>query len=306
MSPIMRMLFTLLLAAMWTPSFLFIKFALEDFPPMTIVFLRVTLAALVFVAILLIQKRSLPTTGWFWTHSTIMALFASAFPFTLFCYAEQTIDSALAALLNGTSPMFTAMLAHFAIPSDRLRLNKVLGIGLSVIGLLVLFAPNIAAGLSGTMVGMLSGAGAALSYGISHVYAKKYMGGHKPMVAPTAQMVCCSAVMLPLMLWNDSPLSLSMPSSTGVLGVAGMTLFGTIFAYIIYFWLIEKAGATAISLVACIFPVGGMVLGFLFLDEMITMTGLFAAALILLGMMFVNGVINIRPTPGKVQPISNE
>lgn len=293
MSPILRLLMTLALTLMWTPSFLFIKLAVEDIPPLTIVSLRVTIGAAVLFMILLLSKRFLPKSPIFWLHSSMMAIFSSAIPFSLFCYAETTIDSALAALLNGGSPMFTAVLAHLFLPSDKVTPQKAVGVGLSSLGILCLFAPNIWAGLSGTSVGMLAATGAAFSYGMSHVYAKKYAMGQAPLVAPTAQLIACAAMMIPFALWFDTPWNLPMPSTTAMLGVGGMTLFGTIFAFILYYRLLEHCGAMAISMVACFFPVGGMILGFLFLGESLSMGGLMAAGLILFGMMLVNGVITL-------------
>lgn len=291
MTPMKRVLMTLALTAMWTPSFLFIKLAVEDLPPLTITTLRVSIAAIVLFLILLLYKRYLPMKGSFWFHSAMMAIFSSALPFSLFCMAEQSIDSALAALLNGGTPMFTAILAHLFLPGDRLTLQKAAGIGLSSLGLIALFAPNISAGLSGTSMGMLAATSAALSYGISHVYAKKYVTGMPPLVAPTAQLIASAVILAPIALWVDAPFSLPMPSWTALSGVLGMTFFGTILAFILYYRLLEHCGAMAISMVACFFPVGGMLLGFFFLGETLSLQSLFAAGLILLGMMFVNGVI---------------
>lgn len=294
MSPLKRFLMTLALTALWSPSFLFIKLAVAELPPLTIVTLRVTIAAIVLMIILWMLGRRLPRDSKFWVHASVLSFFSSVFPFTLFCYAEQTIDSALAAILNGGTPMFTALLAHALLPSDRLTLQKSLGVACSSIGLLWLFAPNIAQGLSGTTMGMLAGTAAAMSYGISHIYAKKYVMGQAPLVAPTAQLIAASLMLIVPALWFDAPFQLPMPSTTAILGVCGLSCFGTILAFIVYFRLLEHCGPTAISMVACFFPVMGMLLGFLFLGETLSWNSLLASSLILLGMLLVNGVIRLR------------
>lgn len=283
------------LTAMWSPSFLFIKLAVGEIPPFTIVTLRVGIATLILALILLWKRQKIPLDFWFWFHSTMMALFASVIPFALFCYAEKSIESALAALLNGCSPMFTALLAHAFLPSDRLQPQKALGIALGAGGLLILFAPNIEQGLSGTTLGIFAGALAAFCYALSHVYAKKYVAGNAPYVAPTAQLLCSTLVMAPLMLFYDAPWNLPFPSNSALLGVAGLTVFGTLLAFIIYYKLIEHCGPTAISMVACFFPIGGMLLGFAFLGESLTWNGIAASMLILTGLMIVNQVIDLRP-----------
>jgi drug/metabolite transporter (DMT)-like permease len=294
MSSVRRVLLIIALTAMWSPSFLFIKLAVEELPPFTIVTLRVGLATAILGLILLWKKRSLPVDFAFWFHSAIMALFASVLPFALFCYAEKTIESALAALLNGCSPLFTALLAHTFIPSDKLQPNKVLGIGLGAAGLLLLFAPNLQQGVSGTTLGILAGATAAFCYALSHVYAKKYVAGNVPFVAPMAQLLCSTLMMAPFMLFYDAPWDLPFPSSSALLGVFGLTIFGTLLAFIIYYKLIEHCGPTAISMVACFFPVGGMVLGFVFLGETLTWGGMGASLLILMGLMIVNNMIDVQ------------
>lgn len=299
MTPIKRFLLILTLTALWSPSFLFIKLALEDFPPATIVFFRVALASLIFLVSLRFQGAALPRDAKFWMHSAFMAVFASGLPFFLFCFAETSIESALAAILNGSTPMFTAMLAHLFLPSDRLSLNKVLGIIFSFAGLLLLFSPNIARGMDGDFIGMLAGLGAAFSYAASHVYAKKYTSGQARFVAPTAQMMLSALIMLPFAIGSsEMKFSFEWPSYTSLIGIFGLAVLGTYTAFTIYYYLMEHCGPTAISMVACFFPVVGMFLGYIFLGEALTLGGLFSAGLILIGMMAVNGIINfdwVRP-----------
>lgn len=294
MSPMKKMLLTIALTSMWSPSFLFIKLAVRELPPLTIASCRIGIAILMLTTILCVVKRSLPTNFRFWWHSTMMAVFASALPFPLFCFAEQSIESAVAGILNGSTTMFTAILAHLFLPSDRLTWQKAVGICLSVSGLLILFAPNEISSMSGTVIGMLAALGAALCYAISHVYGKKYTIGYPQFVAPTAQLIASFVMLLPFALFLEQPYTLPMPSWTALLSVCGLAFFGTTMAFILYYRLMEVSGPTAISMVACFFPVGAMFLGYLFLGEVFTINGLIGAGFILLGMMIVNDVIKLR------------
>lgn len=292
MTPFKRFLLILALTAMWSPSFLFIKLALEDFAPATIVFFRVALAALIFWITMRMYGSTMPRNATFWMHSLFMAIFSSGLPFFLFCFAETSIESALAAILNGSTPMFTAIFAHLLVPSDRFSLNKVLGIVFSFAGVLLLFSPNIARGMDGNLIGMLAALGAALSYAISHVYAKKYIAGQTKFVAPTAQLLISALIMIPFAF--SGPSISFTPSVSSMAGILGLALLGTYMAYRIYFNLLEHCGPTAISMVACFFPVVGMFLGYFFLGEALTMGGLFSAGLILVGMLTVNEVISFK------------
>ena len=297
---VQRFLLTLLLTMMWSPSFLFIKLAIGEIPVCTLVTLRVSLAALLLGAIMLWQRRSFPADGKFWWHSTLFAFLSSIFPFCMFCCAEQTIDSALAAVLNGSTPMFTAVLAHLFIPSDRVDAQKGAGIALSLFGLLLLFWPALQQGVSGTVVGMAAASLGAFSYAVSHVYAKKYVSGQAPFVAPTAQLMLSGLLLAPFALFFDHPFALPMPSWNALLGVGGLAIFGTFFAFIIYYRMLEISGPTAISMTACFFPVVGMLLGYLFLEEAITLGSLFAAGLILMGIALVNDLVKLPlPQPAR-------
>jgi len=294
MSPMRRFLLTLALTAMWSPSFLFIKLAVQDLPPITVAALRVTIAALILYGILRWKRYVLPGGAIFWFHATVVGLFSAAIPFCLFCYAERTIDSSLAAILNGTAPMFTALLAQFFVPSDRLNIQKAVGIILCTGGLVFLFASDIQRGMIGSVYGMLAATAAAFCYGVNHIYGKKYITGYPPFVAPTAALIVSALALWPLALGYEHPFSLPAPSFSSILGVCGLAVFGTVSAFIFYYKLLEESGPVAISLVACFFPVGGLLLGVIFLGEAFTLSHLLAAALILLGMCIVNQVVRFK------------
>jgi drug/metabolite transporter (DMT)-like permease len=283
----------LALTVMWSPSFLFIKLALHDLPPMTIVGLRVALGACILFSILMWKKVTLPKEWTFWLRMAPMAFFSAILPFCMFCYAEQSIDSALAAILNGSSPMFTAVLAQIFVVSDRMNSQKVIGVFLSCAGLLLLFSPKLLVGVNGSILGMLAALIASFSYSVSHIYGKLYVTGFKPYVAPTIQFIIASIVLWPIAIYHDQVWTLSMPSTTAWFGVLGLALLGTVAAFIIYYKLLEHCGPTAVSTVACFFPVVGMILGFIFLEETFSSINLAASMIIFLGMLFVNEVISL-------------
>ena len=295
MSSAKQLILMTTLTLMWSPSFFFIKLALESFPPMTIVALRVSLAAIVLTGILVWNKIKLPTDLDFWVRISMMAIFAAAVPFCLFCYAEQSIDSALAAILNGSSPMFTAVLAQIFVASDKMNRQKFLGVIFSCAGLVLLFAPKLMEGVDGTTLGMAAALMASFCYSSSHIYGKLYLSGNgiKPFVAPAAQFIATSVMICPLAAYHDQIWTLSLPSLNAISGIFGLVFFGSVTAFIIYYKLLEHCGPTAISTVACFFPVAGMFLGFVFLGEAFTSTSLLASGIVFLGMLLVNEVVKM-------------
>lgn len=292
---IQSLILLFLLAAFWSPNFLFIKIAVEGLSPFTITFFRIVLGGSLLFGMMKWKGYTFPREPKFWFHTLGVAFFSSILPSTLFAFAEASIESAMAAVINGSAPMFTALLAHMFIPTDKLHLQKILGIFLSLVGLLILVLPSMQEGVSGHEVGILIAILGSLSFGTSHVYAKMTMMGHKPFVAPTAQLIVSFVVLLPVVLFQGGFSEIAtMPSYHPLIGVAGLGILGTFCALTVYFKLVEICNPTAISMVACCFPVGGMILGYVFLGETMSWTGLAAAGLILLGIVTVNEVFKPR------------
>jgi drug/metabolite transporter (DMT)-like permease len=285
-------LLLLFLAALWGPSFLFIKIAVEDIPPLTLVLARVGIAAILLNLILHRQGRRLPKFGPIWKHVAVMALIHNAIPFALLNWGEQYIDSALAAILNGTTPLFTITLAHLFIEDDRLTLGKVIGVLIGFGGLFLLIAPSLFEGVQATSLGLIAAAVAAASYGVAMVYSRLHLRGLPPLVAPTAQLSLAALYMLPLSLWFERPFSLAAPSWSAWASLLVLAIFGTTVAFVVYYRLIERTSATYVSMVTYMIPVFGLVLGVLVLDEQLGWNSYLGCGFILVGVMIVNGVFD--------------
>lgn len=285
-------LWLLFLASLWGPSFLFIKLAVEDIPPLTMVLGRVGVAAVLLNLILWLQGRRLPAFGPIWKHVAFMAFVHNALPFTLFNWGEQYIDSALAAILNGTTPLFTIILAHLFVDDDRLTPGKVAGVLIGFSGLFLLIAPSLLEGIQATTWGLIAIAVAAASYGVAIVYSRLRLRGLPPLVAPTAQLSLAAVYMLPLSLWLERPFALPAPSWAALGSLLVLAVFGTAVAFIVYYRLIERTSATFVSMVTYMVPVFGVILGVVVLDEQLRWNAYLGCGLILLGVMIVNGVFS--------------
>jgi drug/metabolite transporter (DMT)-like permease len=221
-----------------------------------------------------------------------VALLHNAIPFVLFAWGEQYVDSALASILNGTIPLFTILLAHFFTQDDHLTLPKVTGVLVGFAGMVVLVYPAFQGGVAATAWGVLALVLAAFLYGVAIVYTRNNLRGLPPLVAPTGQMMMASLYLLPLMLLVDRPWTLPTPSLPSVLSMFALAVLGTALAFIVYYRLMERAGATYLSMVAYVIPVFGIIFSVLLLDEQLTREMLIGGALILLGVMIVNGLFN--------------
>lgn len=281
----------LLLAVLWGPSFLFIKVAVQEIPPITLANLRVGIAALILYVILRAKGRKLPRSREMWRHFIIAGFFANALPFALFSWGEIYVDSALASILNGTTPLFTILFAHFFIPEDRITPPKLLGTFIGFIGLVLLVGPSFLQGAEATFWGLLAIIGAAVCYGISIVYIKIYMATLPPFVAPTGQLLTATLILLPLSIFVENPFVMPLPSWQATSSLLALAIFGTAIAFIVYYHIVDSSSATHLSMITYLVPIFGIFLGVVFLNEKIGWTAYIGCLFILLGVMVANGIL---------------
>ncbi|MCB0301311.1 MAG: DMT family transporter [Calditrichaeota bacterium] len=286
----------MLLASLWGPSFLFIKVAVHEIPPLTMAAARVTIAALILLVVLRLRKRALPKGRHMWLKFTIAGLFGNAMPFVLFNWGELYIDSALAAILNGTTPLFTLVIAHFFTDDDRLSTRKIIGAIIGFGGLLVLVAPSLFGGVEATTLGLLAVLLAAFCYGVNIVFTRTYLRGLPGLVAPAAQLSMASVLLIPVALLVDQPYQLAFPSLPAVSSLFALAIIGTGLAFIVYYRLLETTPASSMAMVTYLIPVFGIFLGVVVLNETLSWNAYVGCSLILIGVMVVNNIIRF---PGK-------
>lgn len=289
---IKNLLLFFLLACCWGPSFLFIKIAVQSISPIAIANLRVAIGALLLYTILKFKKINLPKFGCSWKHFAVMGFFSCALPFALFAIGEQYIGSSLAAIVNGATPLFTLVIAHFFTENDRLTKAKILGSVVGFSGLFVLVTPSLLKAHT-TTFGIIASTLAAAAYGVGFVYAKKNIHGFKPLVVPTAQLFLASLFLLPFTLM-ENPLTIQSISLSSALSILGLAVFGTASAFVIYYKLLTATSATYVAAVNYVLPIFGVVLGMIVLDESLEWNAYLGSIMILVGVMIINEVFNLK------------
>ena len=304
----LRHVFALLgLAAIWGASFLFIKVAVQqpdapgNFPPMTLVGVRIGLAALVLYAILKLRGGALP-----WRSSpalAVLGLINAAIPYFLFSWGEQYIDSNLAAIYNATTPLFTVLLAFFIVKEERIGGWRSMGVIVGFLGIVYLFGDslgNIGRGANRLHVlGELACVGAAFCYGLSNMWARRRLRGLQPLQLATGQMVWGALWTLPVILVIEQPWRTLDPTPQAIAALGALSLFGTAIAMILYFYLLTQVGATRTAQVTYLLPIFGLFWG-RFIGEPITPRIVVALVIVLLGLVIVNGGVD-RLRRGKAQ-----
>lgn len=282
-----NLLLLIVLATVWGPSFLFIKVAIVEIEPITLAALRIGIAALLLNLYVIPIRKTFVKDWKFWKHVTIAGFFAQALPFILINWGEQYIDSALASILNGLTPIFTLLIANFAISEDKMTTPKVIGTVLGFIGLIILISPTFKGGISGSAMGVLAVSIAAVSYGIALVYNRIHLKNAPPLSAPASQLLMTSIYLIPLAWFVERP-NLGVVSMEAYGAVLFLAAFGTALAFVIYFILLDRTSASYVSQVTYLMPIFGVILGALFLDESIYMEAIIGGAIILLGVLIIN------------------
>lgn len=275
------------LSVLWGGSFFFIKLALKELPPFTIVFSRVSLAAIALTILVWISGQSLPHSVKRWQEFLVMGALNNLIPFSLIVWGQTQIASSLAAILNATTPIFTVVLAHFLTQDERLSSKRFVGTILGLCGVVVLMRPQAISGLNFTNFGQLAILGAACSYGLAGIYGKRFKSLPST-VAAAGMLIGTSVMMFPLVLVLDQPWSLHAGSITG-LSILGLSLLSTALAYLIYFRLLATVGATNLLLVAFLIPISALVLGVLVLKEQVQSMEVAGMGLIFAGLAAIDG-----------------
>jgi drug/metabolite transporter (DMT)-like permease len=276
----------LLLSFIWGWSFLFIKVAGEGMTPVTVAWLRLALGALALVVIARARGLALPTGGRRWRTLAIAAVLGNAMPFTLLAWSTQHISTGLTAVLNASTPLFTAISAAVYL-HERLRGLQVLGLGFGFVGVAVAAGFGAADLAGSSWLGALAAVGAGACYGAAFVYMRRNLVDIPPLSAATGQLLVGAAIMAPLGI-ATSVADRFDPTPTRLLAVVMLGVFGTGIAYIINYRLLAEIGATRTSLTTYIVPVVAVVLGVVVLGESFSMRILAGGALIAVGIALVN------------------
>jgi drug/metabolite transporter (DMT)-like permease len=278
-------LLLLLLSAIWGSSYLFIKLAVATIPPMTLVAARLGLAALGLLLFLAVTGRRLPRDREIWRAFLVVGVIGNVIPFFLINWGEVTVDSSLAAILLGTNPLVTLLLAHAFTADERLTPIRGLGVIVGFGGIVVLIGPDALAGFGRDVVSQLAIAAAACCYAVTTVFVRRSrLTDLPPAVTSAGVLMTATVVALPLALVVDRPWELPMPATESLLALAVLALLCTSTAFLILFRLLATTAATFVSLLNYLAPVFGVTWGAWLLGESLGLDTLGALGLIMIGL----------------------
>jgi drug/metabolite transporter (DMT)-like permease len=279
-----------ILSIVWGGSFLFVGVAVRELPPLTIVAIRVVTASLALLLVLKLMGVDLPRSRQAWGAFLGMSILNNVIPFTLIVWGQSHIASGLASILNATTPLFTVIVAHYLTADERLTGQRLAGVVVGFIGVAIMIGAAAMASMDASILAQLAVLGAALSYGFSGVFGRRFKTmGIPPLATAAGQVTVSSALLLPAALIVDHPWTLGLPSTQAILSLAALGLVSTAFAYLIFFRLLARAGATNVGLVTFLIPVSAILLGVLVLGETLAVRHVAGMALIGAGLILIDG-----------------
>jgi drug/metabolite transporter (DMT)-like permease len=291
----------LVLGAIWGASFLFIKVGVAEIPPASLVAVRLVVGAALLLVVLYASGARLPASRRGWIDLFVLGALGVVAPFLLITWAEQSIPSGLTAILNATTPLFTALLTYVWTRAERLRGGRLLGVGLGFAGVvLAVGLDNLDLSSAGTQ-GKLAVLLAAVCYAITAIYARQAFRGAPPLVPAAGQIFAGAVLIIPIALVIDGA-PRAVPSFWPLAAVLALAVFGTAVAYIMFYWLLERLGATRTSMVTYLTPPVALVYGALLLNEPIAANTLIGLGLVIGGIALANGVIRPRPAAARLAP----
>jgi len=288
-----------ILAVIWGGAFFFIGVAVRHVPPLTYVWLRLTIAAAAMWGYLFFKGHKLGLPKQVWGSILLLALLNNALPFTLFGWGQTHIASGLASILNATTPIWGVLVAHFLTHDERMTPRKIAGVLLGFGGVATMIGPSLLASLGTSALAQVACVTASLSYALAAVWARRFRRmGVSPLSVTTGQLTAGALMMLPLAILVDQPWTHPFPPLTAWGAIAALALFCTAFGYVLYFRLIETSGATNALLVTLLVPPVAIVLGALFLNETLAVQDFVGLGLIALGLAAIDGrVLNLLRLP---------
>lgn len=275
-----------LLALLWGSSYLFIKVAVIEIPPMTLIALRVTGAAAFLLVVMRLRGERLPRDGRTWRMLLVQAVFNSIGAWTILAWGQQFVDAGLASVLNSTSPLFVLLFTALVTRHEALGGRKLLGGVIGFLGVVLIVGFSALRGLGSQVVGQIACLIGAALYACAAILGKRF--GHlSPVTTATGTMIWASVVLLPLAVVIEHPWTLT-PSANAIAATAILSVFCTALALLLYFRLVRTIGSMGVASQSYLRAGIGVVLGTVLLKERIALPTIAGIITAIVGVALIN------------------
>jgi drug/metabolite transporter (DMT)-like permease len=277
-----------LLAFIWGASFLGYALALRELPVLTVVALRVAIAALVVGLAMALAGRPFPRGLPDWIALAVMGLTNVALPFTLIAFGQTRIESGLASIFNATTALFGVVIAAFFFTDESLTARKIAGVVLGIAGVAVIAGPDALGGFDLRSEGQLAALLASFFYALSGSLARRFLTGLSPEGASFGMLASAAVLLVPLALMIEGrPAATASPATIGA--ILYLSVIASALAYLVYYRLLARAGAGNLMLVTLILVPVAVLLGAVVLGERLGPNEFAGFAVIALGLVVIDG-----------------
>ncbi len=290
----------LLLGFIWGSSYLFIKLAVDDFGTFTLVALRLIVGGILLWIVIRVAGQELPRDRRIYGHLIVMAIINITIPFLLITWAEQSVESSLAAILTSPVPLFAIVLSALFLPDEPMRVNGLIGLIVGFIGVVIITSRGLT-GAGSSLIGEIALLGAALSYAAGAVYSRRNVRGVPPMIPAVFQVTFAAIIVGVPAIILERPWE-ARPDAQAVFSILWLGILGSGIAYLFVFRLFAHWGATRTTLVAYLLPVVGIVLGYIVLAEPVDARLIVGTGLVIAGVALVNSRFGRRRLFGRGAP----
>ncbi len=292
-------LLLLALGFMWGTSYVFIKIGVQTLPTFTLIASRLGIGLAVLATVLIVAGEPLPRNPRIYGHLLVMSMVNIVLPFALITTAERSVDSALAAILNGAVPLFVIVFAALFLHDEPMTVNRVAGLVIGYAGVIVLVSRSLGAGLTqSSLEGELALIASTALYGAGAVYSRRNVRGLRPMIPAFFQVLFAFLIVSVIALAFERPWTVSW-NFDAVGSVIWLGILGSGFAYLVNFRLLARIGATRTSLVSYLLPVVGIIAGAIAFQETADARVIFGTALVIGGVALVNSRFGQRRLFGR-------
>ncbi len=273
-----------LLSLIWASAFFNIKIATYSYGPITIAFLRIFFGMIPVLLLCFYKKIKIEVFSKDWKWFAAIGVINLVIPFFLIAYGVQKVQSNLAAILMSTTPISATILAHLFIDKEKINLVKILGIILGFLGIVYLFSENLLINDENLFSALMILVGSTF-YVIGGILTLKI--SHKKNENVTASILIWGTIFVcPISLIIEQPWNLN-PSLESTLSLIYLGVFPTGIAWLLRFMILKRNGLVFQSQVAYLIPIFGVILGYLFLNELVTSKILISLFVVILGIYFV-------------------
>ena len=273
-----------ILALIWSSAFFNIKIATYSYGPVTISFLRILFGAIPVVGLCLFKKIKIEAFSKDWHWFALIGMINLVIPFFLIAYGVQKVQSNLAAILMASTPLSATVLAHFFTSNEKINLTKTFGVLLGFSGIVFLFSDNILINENNFLSALIIFF-ASTFYVIGGLLTLKISNKKNENVTASI-LIWATIFLIPITAFTEKPWNLD-PSIDSTISVIYLGIVATGFAWLLRFRILITNGLVFQAQVAYLIPIFGIILGYIFLKELITPKVVIAVIAVIVGIYFV-------------------